>query len=46
MLATINKYMIYLRNIHLDLISESEAAPFLTALDWVNFYKNCKLADE
>jgi hypothetical protein len=40
------KYMPFLKCCHLDLVAQSNIPPFVTYLDFINFYKVCKLADE
>jgi len=46
LMRVVKKHMAYLKELHLDLISESDIPPFVSFLDFVNFSHNCNLVDE
>lgn len=43
LLKIINKHISYLKEVHIELISDSDIAPFVSFLDFVNFAQHCKL---
>jgi hypothetical protein len=42
----VRKNISYIKQCHLDLITTSSTPPYVTFLDFVNFYRTCKLDDE
>jgi hypothetical protein len=46
MSKTITKKMSVLKQIHLDLLCETNIPPYISELDFVGFYRTCKLADQ
>jgi hypothetical protein len=46
MVKVMKKNISYLKLCHLDLITTSNTPPYVTFLDFVNFYRTCKLDDE
>jgi len=46
LMKVIKKHMSYLKELHLDLICESDIIPFVSFLDFGNFTHNCKLVNE
>jgi hypothetical protein len=46
LIRVIKKHMSYLKEVHLDLVCESDIAPFVSFLDFVNFTHDCKLVSD
>ena len=46
LMKVIKKHISYLKELHLDLVSESDIPPFVSFLDFVNFSHNCHLVDD
>ena len=46
LIKVIKKHISYLKELHLDLVSESDIPPFVSFLDFVNFAHNCHLVDD
>jgi len=42
----IKKYLPYLKDVHIDLVCESDFPPFITFLDFMNFTQTCKFASD
>ena len=46
LMKVIKKHISYLKELHLDLVSESDIPPFVSFLEFVNFSHNCHLVDD
>ena len=46
LMKVIKKHMSYLKEVHLDLVCESDIAPFVSFLDFVNFTHDCKFVSD
>jgi hypothetical protein len=46
LMKVIKKHMAYLKEVHLDLVCESDIAPFVSFLDFVNFTHDCKFVSD
>lgn len=46
LMKVVKKHISYLKEVQLDLISQSDIPPFISFLDFVNFGHSCKLVDE